>query len=74
MTRSEVIATIEKARVDCMCGNLFSTAESLGKVLEAFETMNATAASILGAKGGKTPPKPGSRPRGRPRKQPKGDE
>lgn len=68
MTRSEVIATIERARVDCEEAGLEGTAVALGQVLVAFDSMQTTAAKILGAKGGRTPPKPGSRPRGRPRK------
>ena len=69
MTRKAVLEKIEQAHIDCMCGNLHSTAESLSEVLEAFSTMDSTAAKILGSKGGNTPVKPGSRPRGRPKKE-----
>jgi len=69
MTRKAVLETIKQARVDCLEAGLAGTANALGQVLDAFESMPSTAAKILGSKGGNTPVKPGSRPRGRPRKE-----
>jgi hypothetical protein len=43
--------------------------EYLSEMVDAFDSMPSSAASIMGSKGGNTPPKPGSRPRGRPRKE-----
>lgn len=73
MTRPEVIYTIATVKTGLLRDDLEQMketyAEQLGQVLDAFATMELTAAKILGSKGGKTPPKPGSRPRGRPRKE-----
>ena len=72
MTRSEVIERITHVRDWLAESNYPEMTSDLTAVLEAFATMNHTAAQILGAaggkKGGNTPVKPGSRPRGRPRK------
>jgi hypothetical protein len=69
MTRKEVVETIEQARIDCLDAGLVGTANALKQVLDVFDGMVSKAASIMGSKGGNTPPKPGSRPRGRPRKE-----
>ncbi len=68
MTRAQVVATIEQARIDCLEAGLVGTANALKQVLDEFDSMPSKAASIMGSKGGTPPPKPGSRPRGRPRK------
>lgn len=66
-----MIETITRAR-DAMLSEGWDTlAGELTEVLKAFDEMVSTAAQIIGAKGGNTPVKPGSRPRGRPRKDQK---
>lgn len=69
MTRPEVIATIVEVRNACARAGMDTEALALHRVIDAFAIMELTAAQILGSKGGKTPVKPGSRPRGRPRKE-----
>lgn len=69
MTRPEVIATIERVKTKCANCGMLKESQELARVLEAFATMEGTAARILGQKGGLAPVKPGSRPRGRPRKE-----
>lgn len=68
MTRPEVIATIERVKTKCGNCGMLEEAQDLSNVLDAFKTMESTAAKILGQKGGLAPVKPGSRPRGRPPK------
>lgn len=68
MTRKEVINTIEQVRTECVAMGRADLDASLTRVLDAFESMRSTAASIMGSKGGNTPVKLGSRPRGRPKK------
>ena len=78
MTRQDVIDRITHVRNWLAESNYSGMAGDLTAVLEAFKTMQTTAAQILGAaggkKGGNTPVKPGSRPRGRPRKELKKEE
>ncbi len=62
----ESIATLKKAQAEIV-NALPDTSETLQGVIEWFEE-NSTPGKFLGSKGGNTPTKPGSRPRGRPRK------
>jgi hypothetical protein len=63
-----MIETIKEAAEDCRDAGMEGTAQKLERALDAFRKSELTAGKILGSKGGNTPVKPGSRPRGRPRK------
>jgi len=69
LTRNQVIEKIIKARDAFVSEGFDDLAGEMSEVLEAFKSKELTAGQILGSKGGNTPPKPGSRPRGRPRKE-----
>ncbi len=68
MTRKNILDTLFAVRNSCETKGLVQEVIHLDAILDAFKKMESTAASIMGSKGGNTPVKPGSRPRGRPRK------
>jgi len=68
MTRAQVIKGLEKVKRSNEAQGMAEDVAILTEILGAFDSLPSSAASILGSKGGNTPVKPGSRPRGRPRK------
>jgi hypothetical protein len=68
MTRKEGAEKIARTRDWIVSIGHPEKATDLTEFLNAFDSMPSTAGAILGSKGGNTPVKPGSRPRGRPRK------